>query len=349
MATLDALDLAPYLDRLRQLPFVRKIQLAWEPALAPLRPDALVKLRTPRRTFTFALEMKRTFLDHALTSALIAEHIRLLRKHRLPLLLAARYIPRPTGERLAEAGVNFVDRPGNIHLKLGDDYYVHLLGRREARPEPTARRPSPALIQLFFVLLARPETADLPVRKLGHVAGISKTAAATGRQRLVRLGILARGGNRTYRVTDRELLVNDFLTGYVQVLRPHLRIGRFRALERDLDLFLKNVTRAAKRTNVRWGVTGGPAAFALDRFYRGDEIPIFVTPFKPALQRALRLVSDRHGPVTLLRAFGREWAWRGVGDVIVAHPWLIYVELLQRGEPRALEAAEQIREKYLKA
>jgi hypothetical protein len=36
-----------------------------------------------------------------------------------------------------------------------------------------------------------------------------------------------------------------------------------------------------------------------------------------------------------------------VGDIWVAHPWLIYAELLHHGEPRALEAADQLREEYL--
>ncbi len=49
----------------------------------------------------------------------------------------------------------------------------------------------------------------------------------------------------------------------------------------------------------------------------------------------------------LLRAFSRYCAWRQVGDIWVAHPWLIYSELLYQGEPRALEAADQLREEYL--
>jgi hypothetical protein len=87
---------APFLDRLREVPFVRDVTVAAAPAHGRLRPDALLKVRTPRRTFTLALEIKRTFLDRALANAVIAEHAARLRKDRLPLLLMARYIPRPT-------------------------------------------------------------------------------------------------------------------------------------------------------------------------------------------------------------------------------------------------------------
>jgi hypothetical protein len=336
------------LDHLRELPFIRDVAVTQEESRGPNGPTRLVKLRTPRRTFTLALETKGSFLDRTLTNATIAEHAALVRERRLPLLLAARYVPRPTGERLAEAGVNFVDRPGNIHLKLGDDYHVLLLGRRATTTEPTARRPGPALIQLCFTLLADSAASDWSVRALAEAAGIGKTAAATGLQRFIRLGMLTRGGERTYRVADRARLVDDFLSGYAQVLRPHLQLGRFRGPERDPDVFLNQVARAAKDGNVQWAVTGGPAAYALDRFYRGEDVPLFVDHFPQSLPRTLRLVSDRQGPVTVLRAFGRRWRQESVDDTPIAHPWLIYAELLHSGEPRALEAAEQIRNHYLK-
>jgi hypothetical protein len=96
-----------------------------------------------------------------------------------------------------------------------------------------------------------------------------------------------------------------------------------------------------------WAVTGGQAAYALQHFYRDDRVPVFTTKLPSELQRELRLVPDRVGPVVLLRAFSNYCAWRQVGDVWVAHPWLVYAELLHQGEPRALEAADQLREEYL--
>ncbi len=347
VATEDQRDLDPYLDHLRDLPFVRQVRLARPAVRGPAHPDALVKLRTPHRTFTFALHTKRTYLDRALANALIAEHAALVRTERLPRLLVARYVPRPTGERLANAGVNFVDRVGNIHLALGDDHHVLLLGRREPGIEPTARRPGPALVQFYFVLLADSAAVAWPVRTLAKAAGIGKTAAATGLQRLVRLGVLARTQDLAYRLVERAQLVDNFIRGYEQVLRTHLVIGRFRAPDLNPDRFLEHIVLAAKEMQANWAVTGGLAAHGLDRFYRGEDLPLFIEPCTQALQRTLRLVPDRQGPVTLFRPFGQMWAWRVVNNTPVAHPWLVYAELLHRGEPRALEAAEHVREEYL--
>jgi hypothetical protein len=341
----DSAALGAPIEHLRELPFAREVELAG-PALQG-DDEAALKLRTARRTFTFALLVKQTFLDRALTNAVIAEHA--AHKTKRPILLVARYIPRPTGERLADAGVNFVDRLGNMHLALGRDHHVLRLGRRERTRDVTARRPGPALVQLYFVLLAEAESPTWPVRRLADEAGIGKTAAATGLQRLLRLAVLAEDGRQGYRMADRTRLIDAFLQGYVNVLRPHLELGRFRAAERDRDTLLRQFGEKAGEMDATWAVTGAPAAHALDRFYRGDDVPLIVDGFTPAMQRALRLVPDRDGPITVLRSFGQRWAWKTIDDVPVAHPWLVYVELLHRGEPRALEAAEHVRERFLAA
>jgi hypothetical protein len=39
--------------------------------------------------------------------------------------------------------------------------------------------------------------------------------------------------------------------------------------------------------------------------------------------------------------------WRVERGLPVAHPWLIYAELLHEGGARAIEAATEIREKFL--
>lgn len=348
MSRVSPAGLAPYLDRLRELPFVRTLAVATPPGADRAQTGTTAKVRTGRRAFTFAVDVKQTFLDRTLTNGVIARHRALLRSQGLPLLLLARYIPRPTGERLANAGVNFVDRAGNMHLRLGDDHHILLLGRREPALETTDRRPGPALVQLQFVLLADPASAAWPVRRLAADAGIGKTAAAAGLQRLSRQGVLEPDRARGYRLANRERLADEFVRGYTDVLRPHLAMGRFRGPEQDPQRFLRRLRETARTLGATWAATGTPAAYALDRFYRGTEVPVFIEGFTHALQQALRLVPDRqHGPITVLHPFGQHWIWRTVAGVRVVHPWLVYAELLHRDEPRALEAAEQLRQRFL--
>ena len=340
-------DLGRYLEAIRALPFVTALDWKVAPRGAGDREiDAEIKITTPRRKFKLAAEFKRTYMDRANLNALIAQQAHVRQKLKMPLLLIARYIPAPMGERLAEAGINFVDGVGNLHVNLGGDYYVFAVGRKEIKPKVAERRTTAAMVQAAFVFLVDANAVHWPVRKLAEVAGIGKTAAAEARQRLTETGVLH--ATRTgLQIADRKELEEDFLGGYERVLRPELLMGRFRPLERDPNTLLENFKQWAGQNEVPWAVTGAPAAFRLQRFYRGEEVPVFIGTAPDRLTRDLKLLPDKNGTVTLLREFGTLFPWQVEGGIPIAHPWLIYAELLHEGGPRAIEAATEIREKFL--
>jgi hypothetical protein len=66
-----------------------------------------------------------------------------------------------------------------------------------------------------------------------------------------------------------------------------------------------------------------------------------------SVQRALRLLPDRTGPVVLLKPFGAMVYWKEFDGRMVAPPWLVYAELLTSDDPRAREAAEELRRGFL--
>jgi hypothetical protein len=231
-------------------------------------------------------------------------------------------------------------------VNLGGDYYVFTAGRKEIKPKAAERRITAAMVQVAFALLADANAVHRTVRKLAEVAGIGKTAAAEARQRLTETGVL-HATRTNLEIADRKALEAEFLGGYERVLRPELLMGKFRALERDPDKLLEKFNQWAGRNQVPWAVTGAPAAFRLQRFYRGDQIPVFLGTMPDRLARDLKLLPDKNGAVTLLRAFGTLFPWRVERALPVVHPWLIYAELLHEGGARAIEAATEIREKFL--
>jgi hypothetical protein len=340
-------DLGRYLEPIRALPFVTALDWKVAPRGDGDREiDAEIRITTPRRKFKLAAEFKRTYMDRATLNALLVQQAHVRQKMKMPLLLIARYIPTPMGERLAEAGINFVDGVGNLHVNLEGDYYVFAVGRKEIKPKAAERRITAAMVQATLAFLTQPDAVHWPVRKLAEVAGIGKTAAAEARRRLTEMRVLH--ATRTgLQIADRKPLEEDFLGGYERVLRPELLVGRFRAMERDPDTLLEKFQQWAGRNQVPWAVTGAPAAFRLQRFYRGEQLPVFLGTVPDRLTRDLKLLPDKNGTVTLLREFGTLFPWRVEGSVPIAHPWLIYAELLHEGGPRAVEAATEIREKFL--
>jgi hypothetical protein len=101
----------------------------------------------------------------------------------------------------------------------------------------------------------------------------------------------------------------------------------------------------AKAQKIPYALTGGPAADAMQHFYRSSEAAVFLDAEH---HRKLRLLPDRNGPIVLLKPFGKAIYWREFDSKMVAPPWLVYAELLTSSDPRAREAAEELRREFLK-
>ena len=336
-------NLEPYIQKLKTVPYVKRVRLENNNTMLP---DAVLRVRTPAGDFALAVELKRSYLDRAVTNALIASAGRW---PELPLMVFARYITRPVGERLAAAGINFADQAGNLHLRLGDNQTL-LLGKKENRPVSEGKRTGPAAVQVYCTFLAAPEAIQWPTRRVADLSGAGKTAAAEARQRLISEEILQPLRSGKYSLADHKALEEYFIRGYEHILRPHISLGRYRSAEREPEEFVELAAAVAAKNNLKWALTGAAGAYELERFYRGEETQLFigVAAIRDELQRDLKLLPDKRGPVTLFKFFGDVVLYPGAQRRPVAHPWLIFAELLYQGEPRALEAAEEIREKFLK-
>ena len=335
-------NLEPYIEQLKSVPYVKRVRPETDHALA----DSVLRIRTAAGDFVLAVELKRSYLDRTVTNALLAMAAR---RRGSPVIVFARYISRPIGERLVAAGVNFVDRVGNLHLRLGDNQTL-LLGKKESRPISEGKRTGAAAIQVYCTFLAAPEAIQWPSRRIAEVSGAGKTAVAEARQRLISDGVLQPLRSGGYSVADPKTLEEYFLRGYEHILRPHISLGRYRTVERQPEEFVQRAATAAAKHVLKWALTGAAGAYELERFYRSEETQLFlgVDAIKDELQRDLKLLPDKQGPITLFKFFGDIVLYPGTRPRSVAHPWLVFAELLYQGESRALEAAEEIRERFLK-
>jgi hypothetical protein len=336
--------LEPFLAAFRQVSFIRQVDVA--KARAQETGDLAVTISDRHgRHFRFRGEFKTSYLDRPSVHTVAANARQYQRDAGCPTLVFARYVPLPTAEQFLEAGVNFVDLAGNLHLVLGTQYERTIMGHVEPRKAQERQRITAAQLQVLFLFATQSESVAWPVREIGTQAGVSKSKAAGVRSELVASGLIAKAHPNRFRATKatEELLVS----GYSQILRPKLVLGRFRAPERDLADFLKRLPEAFEGSSWRYALSGGPAAEALQHFYCGSELPLFVSDDGAELRHRLRLLPDRNGPITLLRAFGELVFWRQVSSWMVAPPWLVYSELMNADDPRAHEAAIELRREFL--
>jgi hypothetical protein len=249
------------------------------------------------------------------------------------------------GHYLAAHDVNYLDRFGNCRLQIDQDHVALIEGRRPGADGQRGRGLGKAGYQVIFAILARPELLDRPLRTLAKAAGTSKNTAARTVARLTEDGLVGRGPTRR-RILAPQAVLDRWLTGYANTVRPRLLVGTFRTPDTEPEV-LENRIEAALTGGEPWAWGGGAAAMRLTGFYRGPETVVHVATWGKAHAHRLRAVPSVDGPLVVLGIPG-EIALRGALPTTV-HPLLVYTELLTVGDERAREAAEEIRGRYLES
>jgi hypothetical protein len=336
-------DLTPYLDHLRELPFVRGVREAPAPARGPYSTaDALVVVTTPQGTRRCPVELRTSHLTRE-----AAEHVVHLRAESPDLMLLAPHVGRDLGDHLARARVNFMDLAGNCHVRFDDAFVARVQGLAAAPRPANARALRAPAYRALLALLLDTELLPKSTRAIAIAAGgVSPQTVADLRAHLVERGdvLLAKGTPR-WSPRGRARAFDLLLGGWSTALVPQFTVGRYRAREREMPALEPRLARELDALGAwRWG--GGAAAQRLTQFYRGDDVTLYLMEPPHDLARRLGLVSDRSGPVVILRAPCAGAFESPVADTV--HPLLVYADLLGLGDDRAREAAGELRQKFLR-
>jgi len=333
-------ELEPYLAHLRALPFVRGVRLSARVPANDIHADYELAIRTAEGEHRTLVELKKSHVTRQLVDRLAKPT-----KGRQQRLLFAPAIGRELGDLLEQRKLGFVDRAGNCYLSFSDRLVARIQGKRAARRAPAEKAMRAPAYRALFALLADPKLVDVSVRALAEAAGVSRQAAVDIRHRLQALGILyAKGEHFGWVPRNASKALDLFIVGYATTLRPQLALGRFRTSAANPTALEQDVTKALKeRSAARWG--GGAACMRMTKYYRGERTILHVDELPRTLLTTLRAVPDRNGPLEFV-GFPGPLGKQGVA-VDLAHPLLVYAELLMEGEERAREAAAEILERWL--
>ena len=340
MKAQQAPDLEPYLERLRALPFVKHVDVRLPDRRANQEEDARLSLRTPKGRHDLAVEVKTQSLSRSAAQSLVT---RALRNPARSWVAFSPYVSQPVGHLLASQDIGFVDQAGNCHITVGQDYLAHIEGRRPQLPSRQGRGLGARSYQVLFALLARPELVTAPIRSLAEAAGVRKTAAADLLQRLKDEGLILRD-KAGMRIARPKTLMDRWIAGYADKLRPRLLVGRYRAAAKEPFAFEKHV-EAMLGDDLNWAWGGATAGYRLTQHYRSATTTLHVAVPPTTMQRQLNLLPAKDGPIVVLGVPG-PLGLEGPSPHI-AHPLLVYTELLVEGDERALEAAAEIRTRFL--
>ena len=333
--------LAPYLGHLAELPFVVEAELAAEDP----RPeqgraaDVVVRLRLADGTARLlAIELKTSHVGADTAHSLLDR----LSGAGGDRLVAAPYIGAKLGDSLQAAGINFIDRRGNCYLHLDDRYVARLQGRTAPAVPARGKQLRAAGYQVMFALLSDPNRVSLSQRGLARAAGTSKQPVADLLARLeAEKRLVRRGRAFTWVDPPDKTLLERWVAGYSNALRPRLLVGRYSVPAKEPAGVERWVCE--RIAGVRLGGTAG--AYRLVGHYRGPLTVAHIGPGSEGLRRNLKALPSPDGDLLWMRRIGTASEVGESADTV--HPLLIFAELVTDADPRAVEAAAVIRERYL--
>lgn len=335
---------------LRALEAIKDVDVKERETGLPAGADAKLVLRTNAGQLAYLVEVKRTVTAAGLEHVL-QQLERYAQGTKAKPLLVSNYISPNLAERLTRAGVNFADAAGNVYLNWPGKLHIQIQGRKpkqiaEAKSE---RLTQPSGLKVLYALLTQPPENWGVYRDIAKTSGVALGSIAWIVRELKAKGYLVQEGRDKWKLTQKRKLLDLWVEGYGARLRPNLLIGRYQPGEANLAQTLQILRSELEDKKLSWAITGGFAADILTRHFRGEHLSFFAHEWPLDLTRRLKWLPSNQGPVTVLRKFSPlvTFNLETPRSQPVAHPLLVYAELIFQGRERELETAKIVYDKYL--
>lgn len=351
------------------------------------RPDGLLTIGYGGRNHDFAIE-SRGQISAPMLPRIVEQLRADEESMRMPGLLLAPYLAPAQTAALRQSGVSYADLKGNVHLTLPglEVWFVGAArGLKDVTQHPpttqwetmtslvavphhssTVQRETltTAGVRLIYGLLSDPKRASAPYRDLAKRAGVSLgsvKATLDWLQRREFLRVFGQGRRAGRVLVKRRELLERWTEAYGERLRPKLQIGRYTAqgagptpMRRvdtgepeepgELQMTIRSYPAGAQAT---WSGEMAASLLLGERHYKSGTMTLYLYR-EQDLNLFLaqnKLSRDASGEVEILGAF---WPQEDEIQAGVAHPLVVYADLMNAASSRCWEAARLIYERYLK-
>ena len=279
-------------------------------------------------------------LDATTVTRLIRDRDQAARK-----VVITHFVPIELATRLKDAGLQFLDAAGNAYLaEPGFFLFIRGCPPPPGLVIPAATRPprifNPTGLKVLFVLLARPDYVDRPYRNIADAAGVALGTVAGLMGDMKELGYLIDLGKEGKRLQQRGKLIDEWTGAYVREFAARRKVRRFRAEDPE---WWK--TADLGQLGALWG--GDVAGDRLTGYLKPAEITVYAKGTPGPLLQAQRMRADPRGDVAVIEEFWNFPPTDVEAETNTVPPLLVYADLMATGDPRAIETAGLIHEKYL--
>lgn len=267
------------------------------------------------------------------------------KENNLPTLVLSPVIYPRIAAKLMEMNVNYLDAIGNVFINEKTVYIFNTKKKSTASAKPAGSRLfKEAGLKLLFALLQDPGAIEIPYRDLAHLTGISPASITILYKEMMQSEYLLENIDGTKRLLRKRELLQRWVTGYQETLRPKLVIGRYKSFDKDI------IRNYRKQPIADWkGNWGGEAAAAI---YTNYLVPQVLTMYVPAdekkwMKKLSLIPAETESEIEVLRYFWDQDhpLFRVEPDLVP--PILVYAELAASSDSRNLETAQKIYNEFL--
>ena len=313
------------------------------------RADARISLQTAGQTFDYLVECKSLVDRKSVLVSIKAQFDNM----QSPSLLITPYVSAEMAEHCRNIALEFIDTAGNAYLNR-PGLHVFIRGQTGNKEQIRARAErgsnTPTAMRMTFALLCQVDAVTASYRDIAAQAGIALGTVGTTFLDLSKRGLILDAGHKSARRLIEPLqLRKEWVMNYPTILRPKLKPRQFRAADPDWWKELK-----LDGSDMAWG--GEVAAQKLTNYLKPATQTLYVAKEHMAvamhdLVKKYRLRPDPEGPIEILEKFWqfpsaeRSETLKTIPDIAPA--LLICADLLASRDPRNIEVAKTIEEKYL--
>lgn len=253
------------------------------------------------------------------------------------------YVTIDLAKKLKDKGIPFLDAAGNAYI-AEPGFFIFIAGcpLPDGVEIPKPIRP-PRLftatgLKVLFVLLARPKYVERPYRDIAEAADVALGTVAGLMGDMKKLGYMVDLGKNGKRLQQREKLVTEWAGAYAIELTRRRKVRHYHAENPE---WWK--TADLRQFDALWG--GDVAADRLTGYLKPGEITVYANGIPGPLLQTHRMRLDPDGDVAVIEKFWNFPPLEAEGDTVP--PLLVFADLMATGDPRAIETAGLIHERYL--
>jgi hypothetical protein len=297
--------------------------------------DGELDLYMPNKIRHFIVEVKKELRNHQLPKILD-----MATQHPNFMVVAQRIFPA-IKHLLREKNIGYLDTAGNIYARTNEDF-IWIDGNKvvEDKKTVTNRAFTKTGLRTVFYLLLNDGAINMPYRKLAAATGVALGNIKNIIEGLKTAGFILHVNDNTFKLQNKTALLERWITGYGETLKPTLLLGKYRFWN---DEKLRNWETLPLQPGE--GVWGGETGGALITDYLVPAHLTVYTGYKSTLVTRWTLIPDEEGDLEINQKF---WKDEKVQTEMFAPPLLVYADLVLTNDPRCIETAEMIYNKYLK-